>query len=110
MNTQPMCPVKKKDGKTITIKSQDRKQWAQHFTEILNRPPLKQTPSIPPANSLLDIKINPPTKAEIIKAMKNIKAVKAAGPDDIPPEALKSQCPYNKQHGPPPATENLNTR
>nr|KAG5687076.1 hypothetical protein BaRGS_017094 [Batillaria attramentaria] len=32
----------------------------------------------------------PPTKTEIIKAIKSLKSGKAAGPDGIPPEALKA--------------------
>ena len=32
---------------------------------------------------------NPPTKAEVSKAIKSLKSSKAAGPDGIPPEALK---------------------
>nr|KAG5704048.1 hypothetical protein BaRGS_017552 [Batillaria attramentaria] len=39
---------------------------------------------------LLDISTNPPTKTEIIKAIKSLKSGKAAGPDGIPPEALKA--------------------
>ena len=33
---------------------------------------------------------NPPTKAEVSKAIKSLKSGKAAGPDGIPPEALKA--------------------
>ena len=33
---------------------------------------------------------NPPTKTEILKALKMLKDRKAAGPDGIPPEALKT--------------------
>nr|KAG5711950.1 hypothetical protein BaRGS_026391 [Batillaria attramentaria] len=45
---------------------------------------------IPPTAQLLDISTNPPTKTEIIKAIKFLKSGKAAGPDGIPPEALKA--------------------
>ncbi|XP_068719643.1 uncharacterized protein [Montipora capricornis] len=34
--------------------------------------------------------MNPPTKAEVSKAIKSLKSGKAAGPDGIPPEALKA--------------------
>ncbi|XP_068671400.1 uncharacterized protein [Montipora foliosa] len=34
--------------------------------------------------------MNPPTKAEVSKAIKSLKSGKAAGPDGIPPEALKT--------------------
>nr|KAG5691042.1 hypothetical protein BaRGS_021253 [Batillaria attramentaria] len=54
------------------------------------RPPPPVPPDIPPAAQLLDISTNPPTKTEIIKAIKSLKSGKAAGPDGIPPEALKA--------------------
>ncbi|TRY72955.1 hypothetical protein DNTS_010252, partial [Danionella cerebrum] len=46
--------------------------------EVLNRPPPEQPPLIPPADSLLD-NTNPPSRAEITTAVKEIKAGKAAG-------------------------------
>nr|KAG5686938.1 hypothetical protein BaRGS_018927 [Batillaria attramentaria] len=53
-------------------------------------PPPPVPPDIPPAAQLLDISTNPSTKTEIIKAFKSLKSGKAAGPDGIPPEALKA--------------------
>ena len=38
---------------------------------------------------LLNVIVNPPSKAEIEQALKQSKNGKAAGPDSIPPEALK---------------------
>jgi len=38
---------------------------------------------------LLNINVNPPSKAEIERALKQLKNGKAAGPDGIPLEALK---------------------
>lgn len=90
-NTKPTCSVKDKGGKIITNESQERTRWAEHFKETLNRPSPEQRPSIFPADSLLNVNTNPPTKAEISKAVKAIKAGKAAGPDGIPSEALKAE-------------------
>ncbi|RUS71656.1 hypothetical protein EGW08_020580 [Elysia chlorotica] len=64
-------------------------RWAEHFKEILNRPPPPEPPEIPDAGETLEVNMNPPTKAEIRKAIKTMKSGKAAGPDGIPPEALK---------------------
>ena len=55
----------------------------------MNRPPPQVPPDIPPAANQLEVNTNPPTKAEVSKAMKSLKSDKAAGPDGIPPEALK---------------------
>nr|KAG5686712.1 hypothetical protein BaRGS_020238 [Batillaria attramentaria] len=83
-------PVKDKNGQIITKEEDRRTRWAEHFKETLNRPPPPVPPDIPPAAQLLDISTNPPTKTEIIKAIKSLKSGKAADPDGIPPEALKA--------------------
>ncbi|RUS86029.1 hypothetical protein EGW08_006183 [Elysia chlorotica] len=87
-NSNPTRPVKGKNGETIKGEEEQRARWAEHFRETLNRPPPATPPDIPPAAQLLDISTNPPTKAEITKAIKSTKIGKAAGPDGIPPEAL----------------------
>ena len=86
----PSKPVKDKNGRTMTSDEGQRKRWMEHFEEILNRPPPQTVPDIPPAEEPLCINTNPPTKAEIIKAIKSLKNGKAPGPDGIPPEALKT--------------------
>ncbi|VDP06605.1 unnamed protein product [Schistosoma curassoni] len=46
-------------------------------------------PDIGAAHTDLPIDVNPQTKEEIIMAIRQIKSGKAAGPDNIPAEALK---------------------
>ena len=38
---------------------------------------------------LLNVSIHPPSKAEIVRALKQLKNGKAVGPDEIPSEVLK---------------------
>ena len=57
---------------------------------MLNRAPPESPPEILPAKLNLPINTNPPTKKEIEEAIRQIKSNKAAGPDDIPPEAIKA--------------------
>ena len=83
-------PVKDKDGKIITKENEQRQRWSEHFKHVLNRPTPNSKPNIPPAEEIIDVNIDPPTKLEIIKAIKALKNGKAAGPDGIPPEALKA--------------------
>ena len=89
-NNNPSRPVKDKDGNTIPGEEEQRARWAEHFKETLNRPAPPAPPDIPPPTQLMDININLPSKTEIAKAIKSLKSGKAAGPDGIPPEALKA--------------------
>ena len=63
----------------------------EHFEEVLNRPAPAERPDIPKAAKPLKIKSGRPTKTEIKTAIKQLKSGKAAGPDNIPPEALKAE-------------------
>ena len=83
-------PVKDKTGTPLTCEAEQRSRWAERFEEILNRAPPPETLNIPSPADQLNVNTNPPTKADIIKAIKSTKSGKAAGPDDIPPEALTS--------------------
>ncbi|RUS69130.1 hypothetical protein EGW08_023107 [Elysia chlorotica] len=88
-NRNTSCPIKDKERKAITCDAKQRERWAEHFKKILNRPPPPEPPEIPDASETLEVNMNPPTKAEIRKAIKTMKSGKAAGPDGILPEALK---------------------
>ena len=85
-------PVKDKDGKTIFGKEEQMKRWTEHFSNLLNRSPPENPPDILPARNDLSINCEPPTKEEIVKAVKQLNSGKAAGPDFIPPEALKADA------------------
>ena len=56
----------------------------------MNRPAPQTPPTIPPPTEFLGINTNPPSRIEISRAIKSLKTDKAAGPDGIPPEALKA--------------------
>ncbi|RUS72506.1 hypothetical protein EGW08_019734 [Elysia chlorotica] len=45
-NRSTSCSVKDKDGKAITCKAKQRERWAEHFKEILNRPPPPKPPEV----------------------------------------------------------------
>jgi hypothetical protein len=68
-------------------------RWAEHFKELLNRPPPDVTPKINRADEKLKLNLNLPSKTEIKQAIKKLKTAKASSPDNIPPEALKAN-PY----------------
>ena len=86
----PEVPVKDKEGKMVFGKEAQRKRWVEHFEELLNRPPPTDPPDIIPARKDIPINCEPPTREEVESAVKSLNLGKAAGPDHIPPEALKA--------------------
>ena len=87
---KPERPVKDKDNKNIPNEEQQRNRWKEHFEELLNRPEPSNPPDIQPADKDLIIDCKTPTKEEIRTAIKQLRNGKAAGPDGIPVEALKT--------------------
>lgn len=83
-------PVKDKQGNPISTTEDQRKRWAEYFKEVLNQPAPLERPDIPPADTVLPINCEKPSKAEIRKAIKTLKSGKAPGPDGIPAEAIKA--------------------
>ena len=89
--SRPPEPVKNKDGVIITEEQEQRARWAEHLRDILNRPPPTEMPNISTTEErLLNVTVNPPSKAKIERALKQLKNGKAAGRDGIPTEALKA--------------------
>ena len=88
--SRPERPVKDRQGQNITDSAQLLERWAAHFEELLNRPAPENPPDIAEAEIDIDIDCDPPTRGEIIRAIKKMKNGKAAGPDGIPAEALKA--------------------
>ncbi|VDP47236.1 unnamed protein product [Schistosoma margrebowiei] len=62
----------------------------EHFKELLNRPAPSNPPNIEAAPTDLPINVGPPTIEEISMAIGQIKSDEAAGPDNIPAEALRA--------------------
>ena len=87
---KPERPVKDKRGNTTNSLDQQMNRWAEHFEELLNRPAPPNPPDIDPADVDLPINCEKPTRDEIRRAITQMKNGKAAGPDDIPAEALKA--------------------
>jgi len=89
-HTQAARPVKSNEGETLKIIEEQLIRWKEHFSSVLNQPPPANKPIIPPAEEPLNIDCSRPSKAEIKKAVKQLKNNKAPGPDNIPAEALKA--------------------
>ncbi|VDP49941.1 unnamed protein product [Schistosoma mattheei] len=82
--------VKDKEGKLIIEIQGQRNRWVEYFENILNRSALLNPPDIRAAHTHLSIDVTPTTTVEIRMVIRQIKSGKAAEPDNIPTEALKS--------------------
>ena len=85
---KPERPIKDKNGALVAAERQI-KRWVEYCEELLKRPTPKDPVDIQPASYDLPIVFTVPTKEEIQKAIILLKNDKAAGPNDIKPEALK---------------------
>ena len=65
----------------------------------MNRPPPESLPEILPAREYLDLDTEPLTKKEIAKVIHSSKAV---GPDQVPPDDMKTDSEVIRKN-----TENL---
>ena len=83
-------PVIDKNGNPLTTTKKQLKRWAEHSRELLNRPTFDSPPDIPSAETELPISCDKPSKAEIKKAIMTLGSGKAAGPNEIPTEAIKA--------------------
>ena len=61
-------PIKDKNGNVLTSDEDQLKRWREHFEELLNRPPPQNPPDITPAEAVLQINCESPSKAEIEKS------------------------------------------
>ncbi|PFX19481.1 LINE-1 retrotransposable element ORF2 protein [Stylophora pistillata] len=89
-------PLLSADGKTlISDKGKILERWAEHFHSVLNRPSnineeaIDRLPQVPINNTLTD----PPTEAEVAKAIKRLSSGKAPGADSIPAEVYAAGGP-----------------
>jgi hypothetical protein len=82
--------VKDKNGKIITSVQEQLDLWKEHFIEVLNseHPPNMNVETAQTCPEL-QISIRPPSKREIMEAVKAMKKVKAAGIDNNPAEILQ---------------------
>lgn len=84
-------PIKDKQGVLLSSQEEQMKRWEEHFEEVLNRRcnAGEEQGFVQNENVALDINVDPPTRNQIIEAIKALKAGKAAGIDNLPPEVFK---------------------
>ena len=87
--TITMTGKRQNQPRTRRAGTRAKARWAEHFREILNRPLPTVMPDVNDTERLpLNVGTHPPSKAEIVTVVKQLKNGKASGPDGIPPKAL----------------------
>ena len=90
--TRQSPPIRDSFGKVLTNESDQAARWVQHFQSVLNRPdPVTALDELPQEDSL-DITTDPPSKAEVLRALRAMKSGKAPGVDGILTEMLKADA------------------
>ena len=87
---QSSHPIKSKDGAVLTSVEEQLKRWDEHFSELLNHPHPVSQPDFTDEEVELQVNLDIPCKAEILKALKLLRDGRSAGPDGIPGEALRA--------------------
>lgn len=83
--------MKDKAGKIITTEREEAARWREHFQTVLNRPePATPCEEGNEAAAELPISTDPPTKEEIVAAIRTMKIGKAPCIDTIHAEMLKA--------------------
>lgn len=78
-----------KQGQIISSEAEIKARWAEHFSEVLNRPPPTVELEIQEPETDLDVDTAPPKEAEIISAIRSLKKGKAPGQDKLSAELFK---------------------
>jgi len=90
-NFRKTAAVKSKTGVVLKSKEDRLNRWKQHFEEVLNREQIHEPITEEEAEGEeLDIPTEPPTQAEIRKALRHMRNGKSPGVDQISPEMLKT--------------------
>ncbi|VDP71170.1 unnamed protein product [Schistosoma curassoni] len=85
---EDLATTAEKAARERKIETIRQNRWVEHFKELLNRPAPLNPLNIEAAPTDLPIDVGPPTIEEISMAIRPTKSGKAAGPDNIPAEAL----------------------
>ena len=82
-------PVRNEAGVLLRSADEEMYRWREHFQTVLNHDDPLNPPEVEP-NDELNIRTGRITRIEIKNAMKKLKSGKAAGCDNVQPEAIKA--------------------
>ena len=90
-------PILDKQGRLLTTEAEQEARWAEHFSEILNRPPPTIDAEIQDPDIDLDVNTASPEKEEIVAAILSLKNGKTPGQDNLNVELFKADPEFAAQ-------------
>lgn len=87
-------PIVDKQGRLLTTEAEQDARWAEHFNEVLNRPPPTEEADVQEPVADLDVNTTPPEKEEIIATIRSLKNGKAPGHDNLNAELFKADAEF----------------
>ena len=90
-------PIVDKQKRLLTTEAEQGAKWAEHFSEILNRPPTAIEAKVQDPDIDLDVSNATPEKEEVIAAIRLLKNGKAPGEDSPDAELFKAEPEFAAQ-------------
>ena len=81
----------------LTMEAETEARWAEHFSEVLNRPPPPTDADMQDPEADLDLNTAPPENEEIMAAIRSLKNRKAPGQDSLSAELFKTDPEFAAQ-------------
>nr|KAG5700914.1 hypothetical protein BaRGS_012321 [Batillaria attramentaria] len=91
-------PIADKQGQLLTTEAEQEARWAEHFSEVLNRPPPTTEADVEDPDTDLDVNTAPPEKEEIRETIRSLKHGKALGQDRLSAELFKADPEFAAQN------------
>ena len=91
-------PIVDKQGRLLTTVAEQEARWAEHFSEILNRPPPTIDAEIQDPDIDLDVNTASPEKEEIVATIISLKNGKTPGQDNLNVELFKTDPEFGRSN------------
>ena len=90
-------PIVDKQGRLLTTEAENEARWAEHFSEVLNRPPPTTEAEVERPDNDQDVSAAPPEKEEIMAAIRSLTTRKSPGQDSLNAELFKAEPEFAAQ-------------
>jgi len=86
-----------KQGRLLTTEAEQAARWAEHCSEVLNRPSPTTEEEVQHPDNDLDVSTTPPEKEKIMAAIRSLKNEKSPRLDNLSAELFKAEPEFAAQ-------------